>query len=795
MMNDIKTTLRNLSPQEKMTLTSGHDFWSSEPLYPHNIPSFRMSDGPHGLRYQAQAGDHLGLNKSVPSTSFPTASASACTWDLDLLYQMGQGIAKEAQSCQVDMVLGPGVNIKRNPLCGRNFEYFSEDPYLAGQLGASWINGLQDQGIAACLKHFACNNQENDRLLSDSLVDPVALHELYLEAFRIAVEQSQPESIMCAYNKINGTYASDNYYLLTEVLRRQWGFKGAVITDWGALNNKVKAINAGTDLEMPSSQHMFDQAALADLKTGELSAQALDRAARHVITLARQPRPKFEGDRSVLLTQNATLAQKIAENSIVLLKNTAHILPLQPTDKLLVVGEMAQHTRYQGAGSSHINPPAAISIIAGLKSENIQFNYQVGYRFDNQQTTALAAAARQSAQEADKVILVLGLPEVAESEGFDRTSLDLPANQNDLVDQLAQVNPNLIILLVAGAPVTLPWLDQTKGLLNLYLNGENVGKACARILNGQVNPSGKLAETYPIAYKDVPSAQTYDHNTRSVAYEESLYVGYRYYDKANVAVNFPFGFGLSYTTFKLAQLQRDTTHIAPGQQLTLSVALTNTGPIAGQEVVQVYVGADPKAPLTPLTALKAFQKVPLAPGETKTVTFTLPAQAFMQWDPDLEQWRLPKGSRRLYVGTSSRNLPLETVVTLDGATSVRTQALPQWYITPVGYPNATDFELLSGLRAKPMLATPVGAFTAMNTPRELSKGSLPVRQITNLIRHYQTKDLADPKGSEAQFMDKIILDTPLIRLSQQTQGQFSLPMLKRLVALANHNYWRALVGK
>ncbi|MCH4170193.1 MAG: glycoside hydrolase family 3 C-terminal domain-containing protein [Lactobacillus sp.] len=794
-MHDMKSTLRNLSPQEKMTLTSGHDFWTSEPLYSQDIPSFRMSDGPHGLRYQAQASDHLGINQSVPSTSFPTASASACTWDKALLAQMGQAIAKEAQSLKVDMVLGPGINIKRNPLCGRNFEYFSEDPYLSGQLGAAWIKGLQGQGVAACLKHFACNNQENDRLLSDSLVDPIALHELYLEAFRIAIKASQPESIMCAYNKINGTYASDNYYLLTQILRRQWGFKGAVITDWGALNNKVNALNAGTDLEMPSSSHMFDQAALADLKTGALSAKALDRAARHVITLARKSRPKFNGDRAALLAQNAGLAQKIAENAIVLLKNTAGILPLQPTDKLLVVGEMAQHTRYQGAGSSHINPPSTVNILEGLTAENRQFDYEIGYRFDNQQTHTLAQAASQSARQADKVILVLGLPEVAESEGFDRTSLDLPANQNALVPQLAKANPNLIVLLVAGAPVTLSWLDKVKGLLNLYLGGQNVGQACARILTGQVNPSGKLAETYPIAYQDVPSAKIYDHNTRSVAYEESLYVGYRYFDKANMAVNFPFGFGLSYTTFALSNLHSNTPHIAPGQELNLSVTVTNTGTVAGQEVVQVYVGADPRAPLTPLTALKAFQKVALAPGASQTLTFTLSAQAFMQWDPDTEQWQLPKGSRRLYVGTSSRDLPLETIVTLDGTTPGRSQALPQWYSTPAGYPNATDFELLSNLRARPMAPTPVGAFTPMNTPRELSENSIPVRQVTNLIRHYQTKDMADPKGSEAQFMDKIILDTPLIRLSQQTQGQFSLAMLKRLVALANHKYWRALIGK
>ncbi|MDN6597041.1 MAG: glycoside hydrolase family 3 C-terminal domain-containing protein, partial [Lentilactobacillus parabuchneri] len=466
--------LTKLTPEELISLTSGADFWKSVAISEKQIPSFRMSDGPNGLRYQASAGDALGINESAISTCFPTASAVACTWDPDLVSEMGQAIGLEARSLNVDMVLGPGINIKRNPLCGRNFEYFSEDPYLAGMIGAAWIKGLQSKGAAACLKHFAGNNQENDRLLSDSLIDPTALHEMYLEAFRIAVQTAQPEGIMCSYNKINGTYSSDNDYLLTEMLRNQWGFKGAVITDWGALNNKVASINAGTDLEMPTSRGMFDPEAVKALKDGHLKRSAVNRAAGNVIRIAETKRPAFKGDRTTLLKDNGELAQRIEENAAVLLKNDDQILPISTSEKILVVGQMAVDTRYQGAGSSHINPPSHTSILQGVDKAKIAYDYQQGYGFSNSNTGALTEAAIAAAKNAKTVVFVAGLPESDESEGFDRQNMNLPANQNALIESLAAVNPNLIGLLVAGAPTELPWLSKVKGLINLYLGGQFV---------------------------------------------------------------------------------------------------------------------------------------------------------------------------------------------------------------------------------------------------------------------------------------------------------------------------------
>lgn len=793
-MQSLAEKLNQLTPEELIKLTSGADFWRSTAIAKAHIPSFRMSDGPNGLRYQAGEGDALGINDSVVSTCFPTASAIACTWDPELVAEMGRAIGLEARSLKVDMVLGPGINIKRNPLCGRNFEYFSEDPYLAGMIGAAWIKGLQSQGVAACLKHFAGNNQENDRLLSDSLIDATALHELYLEAFRIAVQMAQPEGVMCSYNKVNGTYASDNAYLLTDVLRHQWQFKGTVVTDWGALNNKVASLNAGTDLEMPSSHNMFDQQALTALKAGQLKPEALFRAAGNVARLAETARPEFKGNRQDLLAKNGQLAQKIEEHAAVLLKNDDQILPLQPTQKLLVVGQMAAETRYQGAGSSHINPPAHTSILKGLTKAGITYDYQQGYDFTNETAGQLTAAAVTAAKKAQTVVVVAGLPENDESEGFDRQNMSLPVNQNVLIDRLAAVNPNIIVLLVAGAPVELPWLAKVKGLLNLYLGGQYVGDAAAAILTGKVNPSGKLAESYPAVYQDVPSAEIYDQNPRSVGYAESVYVGYRYYEKAKQPVAFPFGFGLSYTTFKLSDIKLSRDHIQTGQSVDATVNVTNTGHLDGAEVVQVYVGNSPKRALKPLKELKGFQKVFLKAGETRSVTITLPTHAFSEWDDQQQRWQLPTADKFVIVGTSSaKTLPPLLVKTVGEPIADR-QQLPTWYVTPVGKPGLANFTKMSGLTVQSPIIPRPGQYTRLNTPRELGTHSLIVRKVAEIVKKNMTKGISDPNSPEAKFMETIVMDTPLIRLAQQSSGKLSLTLVDKLVAVANRHYFKAVFG-
>lgn len=795
-MQSLEDRLKQLTPEELIKLTSGADFWQSAAIPKAQIPSFRMSDGPNGLRYQSGTGDALGINDSVVSTCFPTASAVACTWDPELVSQMGRAIGAEARSLKVDMVLGPGINIKRNPLCGRNFEYFSEDPYLAGMLGAAWIKGLQSEGVAACLKHFAGNNQENDRLLSDSLIDETALHELYLEAFRIAVETAAPEGVMCSYNKVNGTYASDNPYLLTDVLRHQWKFDGAVVTDWGALNNKVASLNAGTDLEMPSSHNMFDQQALTALEDGQLKRSALLRAAGNVVKVAEKKRPAFKGDREALLRQDGQLAQRVEEQAAVLLKNEDGILPIQSAEKLLVVGQMAAETRYQGAGSSHINPPAHTSILDGLTKAGITYDYQQGYAFENKTAGRLTDAAVTAAKNAQTVLFVAGLPENDESEGFDRQNMKLPVNQNALIERLAAVNPNLIVLLIAGAPVELPWLTKVKGLINLYLGGQFVGDAAANLLTGKVNPAGKLAESYPITYQDVPSAEIYDQNPRSVGYAESVYVGYRYYEKAGQPVAFPFGFGLSYTNFKLSDLKLNSEQVQAGRSIQVSVNVTNTGDRDGAEVVQAYVGNSPQRPLKPLKALKGFQKIFLKAGETKKVTIELSAHAFSEWDQQRQQWQLPTAAKFIIVGTgSNQTLPPVPVKVNGQLIDDAAREIPAWYVKPIGKPSLTDFTQMSGLTVQPPTVSRPGQYTRLNTPRELSAHSMIVRKVTEIVKKNMTKGISDPNSPEAKFMETIILDTPLIRLAQQSSGKLSLSLVDKLVAIANRHYLRAIFGR
>lgn len=777
-------TRRELTDAQAIKLTSGKDFWSTESVA--GIPAIRMSDGPHGLRYQAQASDHLGINEAVPATAFPTASASASSWDPSLLHQMGEAIADEARSLGVDVVLGPGVNIKRNPLGGRNFEYFSEDPLLAGTLAAAWIKGLQAKGVGASLKHFAGNSQETDRLRSDSLIDATALHELYLEAFRIAVTQSQPETVMIAYNLLNGTYMSDHDYLLNTVLRGQWGFKGTVVSDWGALNDKVKALNAGTDLEMPSSGHLFDKQAEAALKSGALDRSRLTRAVANIAELADRDRPANTFDRDALLQKHLGLAQTIEEQSAVLMKNTG-LLPLQPGRKLALIGMLAEQTRIQGAGSSHITTPQSISILSGLKAAGHAFSYAPGYSLDGTPNAALVKGATQAAERAEDVIMVLGLPATAEAEGTDRTDMSLPSDQAALLHAVAQVNPNVVVLLVAGSVVTTDWAKDAKAVLNLFLGGEAVGAAAERLVFGAISPSGKLAETYPLRYQDVPSSALYGNSPLSVPYAESLYVGYRYYDKAQCDVAFPFGFGLSYTTFALHHAKLSAEYSGEGDpSLTVSVDVKNDGTVRGAEVVQVYLSEDDQDQLVASQTLAAYEKVWLDPGEQQTVTLTLPRRAFCRWDEAHQQFTVAGGAWHVLVGTSSRNLVTRLPLTV-AAPTFRVEA-PDWYRQPKGLPSVDAFTTLSGLTPAPVHDPEPGEFNRLSVPRDLAKYSHIAHAVAKLvITNMQKNDGTAPNSPEGRFLATIVWDTPLVRLAQQSGGSLKLWMVDLLVALANHH--------
>lgn len=784
-----QSSIKPLSPKTAIKLTSGRDFWSTEALP--GIPSIRMSDGPHGLRYQATAGDHLGINEALAATAFPTASASASSWDPELLTQMGAAIGREARRAGVDVVLGPGINIKRDPRGGRNFEYFSEDPFLTGQLAISWINGLQSQGVGASLKHFAGNSQETDRLRADSLIDPTALHELYLEAFRLAVTSAKPESVMIAYNRLNGIYMSDHAYLLTTVLQKQWGFDGLVVTDWGALNDKVAALNAGTDLEMPSSGHLFDHQALASKR---IEPAALDRAVKHIRTMAMKVRPQVTEPQADLWQQHGQLAQTIEEQSAVLMKNDG-ILPLDAGKSLTVIGALGNETRIQGAGSSHITTPETISIVEGLTRAGHQFSAVPGYRLDDLPAPELVQEAIQAAQHAEQVVMVMGLPDTAEAEGRDRDDLALPSQQVALLHAVAQANHNVVVLLVAGSVVTTPWASEVKAILNLFLGGQRVGAAAERLLFGKISPSGKLAETYPQQLSDLPTFSLYNRqpHSQSVPYAESLYVGYRYADKANLQPAFPFGFGLSYTTFSLKEIQLHQKAIQ-ADPVTVEVTVHNTGNMRGAEVVQVYVGPVDQDQLVPVKILAAFQKVWLAPGAQQVVTLTLPTRAFKRWDDIAQEFRLAGGEWEVSVGTASRSIA--QTFTIQVTASAFKPRVPDWYRQPHGQPRISDFTALTGVEIKPDLPQTPGHFSALSTPRALSQYSRVSRRLAKfMIARMQQQDGVSPSSPEGQFLATIVWDTPLIRLAQQSGGSLKLWMVAGLVFLANHKFGGGHHGK
>lgn len=786
-----------LTIEQQLLLVSGKDFWGSEDFPDLNIPSIRMSDGPHGLRYQADASDHLGINDSAKATAFPTATALASTWQPDLIKEMGDALGKEARSLDIDVVLGPGANIKRNPLAGRNFEFFSEDPYLSGEMAAAWINGIQQQNVGASLKHYAGNNQETDRLLSDSLIDQRALHELYLEAFRIAVTESQPETVMHAYNKVNGTYLSESDYLLNDVLRKSWGFEGAVISDWGALNDPVKSLNAGTDLEMPGNEHLFLPVLKKALQTGELSKEALNRSTEKLVEIATKERPKFNGDRNELLQANDKIAQKIEEEAIVLLRNEDDVLPLKTDKKLLVVGSLAKRTRYQGAGSSHINPFKTWSILNGLDELQQEYDYAAGYTLNETENTALVQHAVEAADNAEQIVVVVGLPDAAEAEGVDRTTMALPDNQNKVVEALAGTGKPVSVVVVSGSVVEMPWQERVAGILDAHLGGQRVGTAVARVLMGQVNPSGRLAESYPFTYDSVPSSEIFGKYRRSVPYAESLYVGYRYYDKSRESVAFPFGYGLSYTSFTIQDCTLSIDEInEETKDITIKATVTNTGAMDGSTVVQVYVGDREQRRLTPIKSLKAFAKVFVPQGQTKQVAIKLTIQAFKYWDSDAQRWQLYTGQRYVEIANNAEDVIERLTVQSIGNRTLETDDYPDWYLTPQEKPSVAEFTEMSGLEVVEDKDPVVGELTSMNTPRELGKHSVIIRKFTQIMLKQQIEASGNDSNSpETEFLRTIVLDTPLMRLAQQSSGALKLWQVRLLVSLANHPVRTRLFGK
>ncbi|HZG85428.1 beta-glucosidase [Paenibacillus sp.] len=673
MSRDLKALIAQMTLEEKAGLCSGLDFWHLKGVERLGIPSIMVTDGPHGLRKQRADADHLGLFDSVPATCFPSAAGLAGSWDRDLIRSVGVALGEECQAENVAVLLGPGANIKRSPLCGRNFEYFSEDPYLSSEMAANHIAGVQSQGVGTSLKHFAANNQEHRRMSVDAVIDERTLREIYLASFEGAVRQSQPWTVMCSYNRVNGTYASEHPYLLTDILKEEWGHEGFVVSDWGAVNERDDALAAGLELEMPASSGVGERKVIDAVNSGKLSEEALDRAVERLLRIIfmavdnKKPNAAYDKD------AHHALARKVAAESMVLLKNEGGVLPLKRNAKLAVVGAFAEKPRYQGGGSSHINPTKLDSPIEEIKKlASGEVAYAQGYRVESDETDeALLAEAKQAAAAADAVVVIAGLPDRYESEGYDRTHLNLPANQNALIAALAEVQPNLVVVLLNGAPVEMPWASRAKGILEAYLGGQAVGGAIADLLYGEVNPSGKLAETFPAKLSDNPSYLFFPGEGDRVEYREGIYVGYRYYDAKQVEPLFPFGHGLSYTAFEYTGIAVDRSRIKDTETVRVQVTVKNAGDRAGKEVVQLYVKDAVSSVHRPEKELKGFAKVELQPGEEKTVEIVLDKRAFAYYNVQLKDWHVESGEFVLLAGASSRDIRLQETVYVESTVDIK----------------------------------------------------------------------------------------------------------------------------
>lgn len=653
-MNPINI-LKELTVQEKASLCSGLTMWLTKPVKRLGIASLRLSDGPHGLRKEKEEKERLSVQDSEKATCFPPACTCAATWNVQLLHKMGEAIGAEAIEEDIAVVLGPGVNIKRSPLCGRNFEYFSEDPYLAGELAVAYVNGLQSKGVGASLKHFAANNQETYRMLVDAHVDERALREIYLSAFEKVVKKAKPWTIMSAYNRLNGVYCSDNHWLLTDVLREEWGFDGLVMTDWGAMNDRVEAIKAGCDLEMPTSLGINDEEIVRAIEENRLSEKQLDQCALRLLQLVEKWN-ETKHEKTCDFLKHHELARLIAAEGNVLLKNQG-VLPFAKDQKLLIIGEFAEKPRYQGAGSSKINPTQLVSFLEILEDRGIPYEYCKGYGVENYtRDELLHSQAVAAAAQGGNVLIMAGLPAQMEAEGFDRTDMEMPEAYTALIQDVAAVNQNVAVYLSAGAPITMPWIDSIHAVVYGYLGGQAGAEAAADVLFGDISPSGKLPESFPMQLTDCPAKIGVDPNC--IEYRESIFIGYRYYTTCGIKTRFPFGHGLSYTTFEYTNICVDGK--------TVRVKVQNTGKCTGSEVVQLYVHKCGGRVLTPQIELKGFVKIKLGPGEQKEVNFHLDDRTFAFYDTSEKNWRIEPGRYELRVGSSSEDIRLTANVELDG---------------------------------------------------------------------------------------------------------------------------------
>lgn len=686
--------ISKMTLEEKASLLSGKDFWQTQDLPKHGIKSMFLADGPHGIRRQAAAADHLGLNPSLKATCFPTAATMANSWNVEFCEQMATYLGKEAVWQKVNVLLGPGINIKRNPLCGRNFEYFSEDPYLAGKMAAAYVRGIQFNGVSACVKHFAANNQEHIRMVSDSVVDERALREIYLQPFEMAVKEGKVKTVMSAYNKINGVYANENMHVLREILRGEWGFDGVVVTDWGGSDDRVRGLLAGSDLEMPTTNGETDREIIAAVREGKLDEKLVDEAVDRLLTLIEQTTAALEqaGHFEIDKEAHHEMARRACEEAIVLLKNENEALPLKSKEKVAIIGDFAQNPRYQGAGSSIVNPTKIENTLENIGKYDLDYvGFAQGFDRYGKRKKGLIKKAVKLAQKADTILLYLGLDEVTETEGMDRVNMKLPQNQIDLLNELKKLGKKIVIVLSCGSAIEMDFADQADAVVHAYLGGQAVARAVLNVLTGKVNPSGKLAESLPYKYSDCSSAKYFPGKEKTAEYRESIFVGYRYYDTANVEVKYPFGYGLSYTTFEYSDLEVTKDGV--------KFKITNTGKYDGAEVAQLYVGLENSKIFRPKKELKGFAKVFLKAGETKTVEIPFDDKTFRFFNVASNKWDVEEGDYSILIGASSKDIRLQGVLHVEGSKVDNVydrELLRSYYECDINNVTDAEFEKLLG---------------------------------------------------------------------------------------------------
>lgn len=799
-MKDIKDLINQITLKEKASLCSGQDFWTLKEIERLGIPSIMVTDGPHGLRKQEGDTGEIGLTDSVPATCFPTASALAATWNRELIFAVGQALAEECKEEQVSVILGPGANIKRSPLCGRNFEYFSEDPYLSGEIAKSHINGVQSQGVGTSLKHYAVNNQEYRRMTIDAVVDERALREIYLAGFEIAVKGAQPWMVMGAYNRLNGTYACEHPYLMREILMDEWGHEGLVVTDWGAMNERVDGLVSGVELEMPGTKNGNDARIVAAVENGELDETVLDQAVERILAMISKSEETLTEDFTYDRQAHHALARRAAVEGAVLLKNQEDFLPLEKGTKVALIGEMAKTPRYQGAGSSLINPSQLDNIseemvkIAG--EDNITF--APGYPIKELDVDeALIEEAVTVAKDAEVVVICAGLPDSFEVEGLDRDHMKLPQSHNNLIEAVTAVHPKVMVILSNGSPVEMPWVDKVQAILEGYLGGQAGAGAIADILYGVVNPSGKLAETFPIQLEDNSSFNYFPGGPKTVEYRESIYVGYRFFDTVDKAVLFPFGHGLSYTTFEYSGMQLNQDRMKEQETLKVSLQVKNTGPVEGKEIVQLYVSPIAPGIYRPKAELKGFEKIALQPGEEKEVVFELDRRSFAYYNTALKDWHVESGTYKILVSASSRDIRCQDEVQIESSQAnapvAERDKLPAYVNFPANAQiSLGDFEKVLGRAVPDNQVLESDTFT-LNTPLGDMSGSFIGRQLGNIMEK-QIADMVkdDPDSATALMMRSMIKGMPLRAMLMMGGGTLNREMLEGLLLMLNGKFFKGL---